>query len=778
LPCNGKEITDSFWNLLIFSDPDIVYSFVEITDELIEKIDKEISPYYFSSNPKKTEDNSIFIPTLENPLTNEFLIKDIPKLGLCPSYFSKCPLAVFRMDERSDNFTFILRNFGYMSHLLKFYSKGGDKQLRIELKDIYEDIDFMDIDGRADLNTILDKLYKEHYVIYPMLLSESPGAYFPSEPRKRDYGFLLAIGDGIRNFLYSWNRIHISEGHLRKTLSEMVIPESLLNDNDILKSIKNLITDYMDRVSHASNSQGELILVSCDKTRSELNEIAEFFRRDTYWRIDIRCTSEDFRFPSLNDEIYTPLGFKRPGNIYQFSETKALIPNNGPIPIGAVSELFSENWVMDIDISYRPERFLYTNTGYWWKFPRRSGISYLFAKRLSRINKKGSISFQVNSSEKNIDIDIPEEKVVFNQLISPFYNYMYTGDIRKKKPIYYKDIRYSEKGRYLSGVIGLFSSLWHAEHCFSERFWRRMFEYMSNVKDTKEAKQLTEIEGRARKALKIATQDYPNNLDHATKYLSKFLQSILRKAKYEKVVNFDYLFKNAVRERDDFLKTNPGREKEFAYSDEDLKRDLIEAIQELSESKIFFQGIRPKCNRCGFRNWFTLDEIENELICKGCHMSFKFPAEAEWFYELNELIRRTILNQGVMATLMCLGQILQGSRESFIYIPNICLYENYYKDQSPDSEIDIVCISDGQFIIGEVKHSAKLFTPSDFAKMEKLAQRLRPDKIIIYAFRGPYERLTKNVERFKKKINAYGIDTELVKPYDYIENPSYHMNPF
>ena len=29
VPCNGKEITDSFWDLLIFSDPDIVYSFVE-----------------------------------------------------------------------------------------------------------------------------------------------------------------------------------------------------------------------------------------------------------------------------------------------------------------------------------------------------------------------------------------------------------------------------------------------------------------------------------------------------------------------------------------------------------------------------------------------------------------------------------------------------------------------------------------------------------------------------------------------------------------------------
>ena len=212
------------------------------------------------------------------------------------------------------------------------------------------------------------------------------------------------------------------------------------------------------------------------------------------------------------------------------------------------------------------------------------------------------------------------------------------------------------------------------------------------------------------------------------------------------------MYNRAKEEREEFIKSN--NYSMFAYTDDELNEELKSSLQDLLDSNILFQGIRPSCPYCGFRNWYDLKDINTELICKGCHKEFKFPTEIGWYYRLNELIKRTIIFQGVMATLLCLGNILQFSRESFLFFPNICLFKDYENEES-DVELDIICISDGNFIIGEVKNSAKLFYPSDFDKIGEVALKLRPDKIIIYAFEGPYKKVEELTNELNNKMKSY-----------------------
>lgn len=762
IPCNGAEITESFWRLLVFSDPDIVISYIKLQDDLIEKIDREVSPYYFTY--ANDNDKRPSRPQLHgrDPITNEFLIKDINSLGLKPFYAPKYPLVVFKMRETSPNRGFLLRNFGHLPYMLQFLAKPGDREWRPELKDTYRDIDTYQIDGDNELAKIIDELSKKRTLIYPVSISSLPISPPAKIESYNDHGFLLAIGDDILNFLYLWNRSHITASH---TFDQMVIPEGILDDMGCLNSIKQLLVNYVGTV---------LTLISSDKTTEELSRLAEFFEKDTHWRVKT-ISSEGFCFPMIAKSDYVPLYYENTGDTYKFYDKTALIPNKGPVSTD--NSFFSQkgSWVLDTDITYRPERFSYTNQEYWWKLPRRSGISFIFYRKgLSRINKYGSISFEVDSTEKNIEVLIPDDMSVFWELISPSHSYAYRDDIRREKVVHYELLHCSEKGQYLDGVVGLFPSLWHANNCFKERLWRKIFAFLCNVQNKREDNVLTEIRGKVGKALRIAIQEHPDKIKQATEYLSLFINSLIKKTNYERFLRFDYLLKIANEEREEFLKRHADRKEEFAYTQDDLIKELNDALQQFTESKIIFQGARPRCSFCGYTNWITLNEVSDQITCKGCHSKFDFPVEAEWYYHLNELVRKTILNQGIMATILCLGQLLSESRKSFIYVPNVNLYDKY-RDENPDAELDIMCISDRKFIIGEVKNSAKLITQSVISGMEELARKLRPDRVVMYAFEGPHKKAIQLTQTLRERLEPFGIEVNYMQPPDYINDPTYHV---
>ena len=348
IPCDGFSITQSFWSLLEFVDPDIIYSFVKLDNHLIERIDFSISPFSFYVRVPDENNRTIFHDTnLENPLPNEFIIKDIHRFFRAPFYSMKNQLSVFKMDNKNKNYSFIMRNFGYLKYLLKFFMKRGDGKWRIELKDEYKEIDAFEIDTDRDLSDILQDISNNRNLIFPIFLSEIPGALPPSDYNQRDRGFLIGIGDDIQTYLYLWNRVHNLEGHLRRHFSQILIPDDILKNTDDLESIKELMKNKIYPDSHGHT---DIRIISASKSEKELAEIVEFFKRDTSWRIDIKGSREDFEFPSIQKEKYIPMGYKQLGNIHNFNDTTTFIPNIGPIPIQRASSFSTYNWMLDLDL--------------------------------------------------------------------------------------------------------------------------------------------------------------------------------------------------------------------------------------------------------------------------------------------------------------------------------------------------------------------------------------------------------------------------------------------
>jgi len=47
IPVVNSKIDDSYWDLLKFCDPDIIYAYTRLTKSIVDKIDREISPFHF-----------------------------------------------------------------------------------------------------------------------------------------------------------------------------------------------------------------------------------------------------------------------------------------------------------------------------------------------------------------------------------------------------------------------------------------------------------------------------------------------------------------------------------------------------------------------------------------------------------------------------------------------------------------------------------------------------------------------------------------------------------
>ena len=115
---------------------------------------------------------------------------------------------------------------------------------------------------------------------------------------------------------------------------------------------------------------------------------------------------------------------------------------------------------------------------------------------------------------------------------------------------------------------------------------------------------------------------------------------------------------------------------------------------------------------------------------------------------------------------MILGQLLKESKTSFLFSPNLNLLAKP-QGASPEkldkaAEVDIACIQDGKFIIGEVKQSASLFKEKDFDAIANIAERTKPDIVLFSCLdsQQPTKSIDKHIERIRAKLSPLEIDVK------------------
>jgi len=766
IPIVDGNISEDYWKLLKFSDPDIIYTFVEPDLSLIKRIHKEISPMYFKRHREykiSQNDEPIYRIAIDDQIRIDSLYKVINE-SLTDPIFSPTLFSYYNQNEDKD-FPLIKRNFGAINE-------------SIDPHGIPSEVKTLKLDGNYTFTQVLEKMSSIRNIITPMQLSEIKSQYY--EP-KHFYGnnfFALIIGEGIWDFLYFWNRNMILPSFRRKMISQLCLPLWAIESEEQRIAVR----DFVSRTFCPNGNSGvTVLLVSSEVNESILTDIGNSLLKGSQLYREVKIikpnTFTSFQIGAINNNLSISKHF-------QLIDSRSTLENVSPpfLDNAFISNSFvSKKWMLDFQIEYRPEKFSYTNISYYWNLPKKLNISRYFVNSFpGRITNGGWLSFETDSNKKIIELNIPSDFSVIRSYLIGYDTPYYTDDVRKdflKKKENEKikrEISLSDKGNYTRGVIKKFPSLWHSGEFIKDRFWRRVLESLCHVTPETKEKLLEPIVNKINKVDSNNWIELSQKNKEKQKWLADFILTTAKNLhSKEAKISFKDLLERLIEERKEFKKCHQNPE-QFDISEETNKGDLIDSLNILVSKGIFEQGIEITCNYCGSTFWYGLEELKRKVLCHGCQSVLRVEVESSWIYKLNDLIRNAISFHGVFPIVWALGKLLFITPLSFIYLPGVCLYEEY-NSPSPYVEIDIACIENGKFAIGEIKTSAEGFKELDLKKFINICKDIKPDEAIIGAFYDKKNKIPKLAKKLQKELVPYGIEVKSLTPEEYVFDPSYHI---
>jgi hypothetical protein len=658
IPIVDNSIADSYWELLKFCDPDIVYSCVKLNESLLQRIKRWISPNRIEIHREQPELHHLVQLYHEQVNVEEIARNYRTNLA---GFKENFVLPICSYTKEWEHRRFFQRNFGLIAEYTRISHFDNFSRLMIE--------------GDSKPEDFLTKLNSARNLVFPMDFCKASIDFPQTVQSHLNDCFTIVLGDSAWSWIYSWNTIFYLSDLKRRNLSQMSIPMALLESDKALAATKKFLKSQLP---WSSSQHPRIEVISFDKTEEELKEITLDLNKEigAYWTVK-----------QLQKAVF-PKVERWPQNIeshvttqhYQVFGTEVFIRTPTPDFLAAPESSFWTNdrrWVVDLKIEYRPERFSYTNVKYWWRLPKFLDVALSFGA--SRITFEGFVSVSCSTKEKNLKVRIPRDgQVVLAALMSGTNSFDPYYQPNRKATGPYRDYEMSDKGGYLRGFVNLFPSLWHASEFCNNRFWRNVLDSMSRNRMESD---LAAARDKLEKILpKLVTQfsSDPGQVKEA------LLRLILKQAKELRQVRdeimFDRLCDSLVEERVEFKKRD--EYKEFDSSSETAERDLEESLLLLTSRGIFFQGIKPRCDGCGSRFWYDAEEIRTKLSCKGCKEEIQLPVEIRWTYRLNKLVLNAFANYGVIPVVYALGNQLHESRDSFIYVPSVELFSNTEPKQS------------------------------------------------------------------------------------------------
>ena len=381
---------------------------------------------------------------------------------------------------------------------------------------------------------------------------------------------------------------------------------------------------------------------------------------------------------------------------------------------------YTQEWVVDIEIKRADQRNKND-----LKFPLTTETQYLIRSVKGRINLQRDISIIINSQNNKSDtlsIELPEVKNLLHQL---FHRPTINGESVTTKFI---EIGPHDSSNKLSAFLKIFKyDFLLIEDYFRDKFWVELFEDLITN----------------------------NRIDGD----SILFDDIKLKA-FNEFKNAGIVF---------------GIREETYINEENLQLGLKSTLEALCSNGVFFTGFSLKCSKCSSKFWYPLKDISDFVNCRGCLENFEFPIESKFSYKLNDIIKNNIFQSkndrnGNLTVIRTLAALHDRSSSSFEFSPQLNLYDQTFSNK-PAAEVDIICISDGQLIIGEAKHNSSLFA-SDSNKSLKsiveLAKIIRPDKIILSCYEDKGGKLEYAKSRLVGFFNNYEyqpvIETILLQP--------------
>jgi hypothetical protein len=167
---------------------------------------------------------------------------------------------------------------------------------------------------------------------------------------------------------------------------------------------------------------------------------------------------------------------------------------------------------------------------------------------------------------------------------------------------------------------------------------------------------------------------------------------------------------------------------------DELQTALKPMVAELVAMKVLFPGYTLSCNHCGHLAWYALEDVAVTIKCSGCIEHFPLPVDPDVSYRLSTLVRRNFYqtpqtadgNGVVIRTILKLkGQ----NQTSFEYSGQLNIYK--FNKIERETDLDIVALDNGEFVIGEAKNDSSQFDKKCLRLLYEVASYIRPDRIVL-----------------------------------------------
>jgi|HubBroStandDraft_6_1064221.scaffolds.fasta_scaffold41919_3 hypothetical protein len=395
-----------------------------------------------------------------------------------------------------------------------------------------------------------------------------------------------------------------------------------------------------------------------------------------------------------------------------------------------------------------------------------------------RVDADYSISVEMRGRVPFL-LRVPGESDVFHRAAGILELNSYDADLRPiRRPPKFQRMGKWDKGRYLDGILELFGGLQWASRLFEHNYWRSVFERLSLGVPEKEEGLFERVKNQLDKKKGFIRSHLAGEPPPAIEWLSHLVIRSARELQLrQEEISFTDLDLWFHEQRERFILSNPNFR--TATTPEDIQEErkaatssLAGVLQNLTDSGVLQQGVRVRCTNCGSRLWREMGNIRQKITCDGCGAVVSVPVESVWHYRLNSLVRNGIALHGCVPVVLALRALCERAKDSFIYTHGVGLFKSY-EDSKPEAELDLLCISNGKLICGEVKSAASEFTLEELKKLARVAADIRADEAAIFALNDPKGLMEKNFQTLSALLHT-GCTATVYAPSSWTFQPQPH----
>ncbi len=799
VPYVEGQIVSGFDAWLESYDPDVIYSYVQLTAKQQAELRERLSPSFIIIH--KVHDRGrldAFHPRLPVAALGSLAITVAASQG--GQMFGPNPIRILDCHPGVSLPRFVQDNFGFYQLSHDAWPIAADMQpfvqpLLFATAEIVADKRMLPRTVGSDIITdhsaLLDRIGTDRTMMGLASLSAWQAPRLEIRSRKWGDQIIVVVGNYFADHVIFWNARSLQPAWLDSGFVTLKVDPSSLEDATFVAQLQKIIKNRIS-MPVGNQSNASIKLVSASVPADQLAALCERFaladRLNAYeytaglLLADV-CPSER----ELEQAYVTTDGaaFFQSGDWHEMdfssSSFKPLLVS--PIPVrnaSASPSVFKKGaWIQEIDIEREVNHSNLSNVNHHWRLPRRLSMTDAFCKPYQIRGRAGEMCMPrttgggilaiFSAYEATLpEIKLPSDENVFRLALSPPRFPLPEGSETSFFQRGAFDVRPSDKGRYLKALMRMANGVTRAREIFLHGFWKHQFEMVGATTSVSEAR-TTDVVNKLRKKLKSGLLETDDQWD-------RLATLVLAEARAERFsrryLRFDELTTSFDTYRNNFWSKNePGTPREEWEGDE--KRSLGVSIQYLCTREILHQGVEWLCRKCNNNNWVSIDDIKKRMACEVCDASQVAPVADPWHFRLNNFVRDGMREHGLLAHIWCLARLEGTAKVSFFFLEP---HELFWSDESadreqPDSELDLLAVSDGVVRLCEIKTSNKGI---DIKKFAELAVRLRPDIATLAVMEPKSAALEKIHQTLTQLLEGTGIAAELItlNPGDIDDGPN------